>query len=290
MPWAMLDLPRRDVRKKNWPSRRFSGHIYLAVMGNGASNPHRNTPESPWLPSSPANQSEAEIIAALEALSDTDIRHLVGFARYRILGLRGAADEAEADDLFSEAVMQTLKLKRKWKRGISFRNHLIACMRSIASSRFKRASRNVQLSPDQPDHFPALILILDAETKVHRLRGQLELAKDATAQQVLATLFDGLSPKQAQELLHMRPEVYQAARKRIRRLADKLFGAPKDTGEALVKSRPHPNVSEYERWNNLCAALAEDALVEETPPASPDDVDRIRKRIAHLIESHRQRD
>jgi serine/threonine protein kinase len=40
-------------------------------------------------------------------------------------------------------------------------------------------------------------------------------------------------------------------------------------------------------WNNLCAALAEETLLGETPTGSPDDVDRIRKRIARLIESRR---
>ena len=53
---------------------------------------------------------------------------------------------------------------------------------------------------------------------------------------------------------------------------------------------PHPDISEYERWNNLCAALAEDVLIEETPPGSPDDVDRFRKRMAQLIESHWRED
>lgn len=51
---------------------------------------------------------------------------------------------------------------------------------------------------------------------------------------------------------------------------------------------PQPDISEYERWNNLCAALAEDVLLEEAPPVSPDEVDRFRKRMAQLIESHRR--
>lgn len=43
-------------------------------------------------------------------------------------------------------------------------------------------------------------------------------------------------------------------------------------------------------WNNMCAALAEDALLDETPPGGPEDVDRFRKRMAQLIESHRRGD
>jgi DNA-directed RNA polymerase specialized sigma24 family protein len=199
-------------------------------MGSGALNPRRKMAESLLPPSPPTHHTEAEIISALTALSDTDIRYLANFARYRILGIRCKADEADADDLFSEAVLQTLKFKRKWKRGVSLRNHLIACMRSIASSRFKRAGRNVELPHDQPAPFSAPELILDARAQSERLR--LQLTKDATAQEVLTTLSDGLPPKQALEILHMRPKVYQAARKRIRRLAEKLFGPLKETRHA----------------------------------------------------------
>jgi hypothetical protein len=49
-----------------------------------------------------------------------------------------------------------------------------------------------------------------------------------------------------------------------------------------------PKLSDLEQWNNVCAALAEDALHDETPSASPEDVARIRKRIAQLIASERR--
>lgn len=44
----------------------------------------------------------------------------------------------------------------------------------------------------------------------------------------------------------------------------------------------------YEEWNRLCATLAEDALLDETLPVSQAEIDRIRKRIAQLVESHRR--
>ncbi len=53
-----------------------------------------------------------------------------------------------------------------------------------------------------------------------------------------------------------------------------------------AKSAPKLDFSVYERWNNLCAALAEDALLDEMPPGTPDDVDRIRKRIAQMRQQH----
>lgn len=194
-------------------------------MGSGALNPRRKIPESPSLSSPPEVHTDAEVIAALDALSDTDIRYLVAFARRRILG-------ADPDDLCGDAIVQTLKLRRKWRRGVSMRNHLIACMRSIASSRFRRAIQQIELPPDQPGPFSPPELALDARANAKRLREELLRTKDAVALAVLDTVSDGLAPKKAQELLSMRPKVYDAARKRIRRLADKLFRSPKETSHA----------------------------------------------------------
>ena len=164
---------------------------------------------------------EADIIAALNELSDKDIRYLVGFGRYRILGARGAADNADAEDLFSEAVAQTLKLKRKWKRGVTFPNHLLACMRSIADNRFKHARRHVELALELPA--PAgidLIAAMDAGVNIMRLQEGLE--NDSIALSVLETMLDGCVAAQAEQRLRISSRVYWAARKRIRRLAQKL--------------------------------------------------------------------
>ncbi len=195
-------------------------------MGQGDLDPHENVSEPDLPPREPLPHTEEDVLAALAELSDTDIRYLADFARRRILGIRCKADEADADDLFSEAVTLTLRHFRKWKLGVSFRNHLIGCMRSIANGRFKRARILFELPPDHPDACPAPERILDAKAQVERLRA--ELGQDAVAQEVLTTLFDGLMPKQAVEILQMRDKVYQAARKRIRRLAEKLFGAPNE--------------------------------------------------------------
>ena len=55
--------------------------------------------------------------------------------------------------------------------------------------------------------------------------------------------------------------------------------------------KPMPGIrrnelSDDQRWNNICAALAEDVLLDETPPGSSEDVDRIRKRIAQITRQH----
>jgi hypothetical protein len=48
-------------------------------------------------------------------------------------------------------------------------------------------------------------------------------------------------------------------------------------------------LSDYERWNNLCAAAAEDVLLDDAPPIDPKEIDRTRKHITQLVELHRRR-
>jgi hypothetical protein len=198
-------------------------------MANGSLDSGFEMPETPVPSSLPVYHSEAEVIAALEALSDDDIRYLIGFARWRILGLRGKADEADENDLFSLAVLQTFKLKRRWKCGVTLRNHLISCMRSIANGRFKRARRNTELLPEHPAPPFRPERALDATANVNRL--WYELTGDAIAQQVLTTMYDGLSASEAQKLFRMPAKVYLAARKRIRRRAARLFGLWKEKAD-----------------------------------------------------------
>lgn len=53
------------------------------------------------------------------------------------------------------------------------------------------------------------------------LRGALR--KDAVALKVLKSMYKQLTPGEAQETLRIPPDAYDAARKRIRRLAQKLL-------------------------------------------------------------------
>lgn len=51
-----------------------------------------------------------------------------------------------------------------------------------------------------------------------------------------------------------------------------------------------PALTDRERWNNLCAAAAEDVLHDERPPdVSAGEVARIRERIFDLMASHRRK-
>jgi hypothetical protein len=190
-----------------------SGSLNSPQEGSGSTSP-----ASPL----PKYHNDDEVRAALGALSDDDIKYLVGFARWRILGIRGKADEADETDLLSIALSQTFKMKRKWRRGVKLRNHIIFCMRSIANRRFKKGDQNTQLSPEHPGPPFMPERGLDAKMSVERLREAL--ADDSIALQVLETINDGLSPQKAQKLLKISSKVYQAARKRIRRRAEKLFG------------------------------------------------------------------
>ena len=167
---------------------------------------------------------KTEILAALEALAQDKeaIASILGIAVYRILGAYGHARRDEAEDLFNEAVAKTLNFERKWKRGISFRNHILACMRSEANNRFKKTRRYVKSPIENAGTISQRIEpAIEARANTNRLRNALK--DDSIALDVLETMLDGCKPQEATERLRISPNVYWSARGRIYRLAEKLF-------------------------------------------------------------------
>jgi len=153
--------------------------------------------------------------AALDALSDREIARLVGFARFRIMRASRCGD-TDAEDLFADAALLTLKMKRKWRRGISIFNHLVFLMRNICACRSKCASKYVPISDLQPAPTIAQSAV-DAEESIASLERALE--GDSIALEVLETMRSEVAPRHAQKQLRISAAVYWAARKRIRRLA-----------------------------------------------------------------------
>jgi hypothetical protein len=166
---------------------------------------------------------ENEVLAAIHGLSDKEIARMLGFARFRLMGDSGRFGDADTEDLFIDAVIRTMEGKRRWKLGVSLFNHFVAVMRSIGHQRYKRASRCVPLD-DSIAETKQEFSIVDAKSNVARLKDRLH--GDSMALRVLETMMDGLSPRDARILLGMSDEVYWAARKRIRRVAYTLPGAP----------------------------------------------------------------
>ena len=60
-----------------------------------------------------------------------------------------------------------------------------------------------------------------------------------------------------------------------------------NSGVAMVPELPE--LSDYERWNNLCTAAAEHVLLDTTVPGHSGDAARIKKLISDLVESHQRK-
>ncbi len=79
--------------------------------------------------------SEDEVIAALDALTDGQLKALKQYARWRIRGLGRASLGRNFEDLLQEAIKATLAGERHWNKAIGdFFGHLVWAMRSISSN------------------------------------------------------------------------------------------------------------------------------------------------------------
>ena len=176
------------------------------------------------------HHDKAEVLAAFRALSETDMGRLMGYARSRMVPVRGRLNDADAQDLFHEALVKTLDGTRRWRRGISFTQHLVGCMKSIAHNWFEQGGRNTELSNDVQASSPALDSAVDEDIQIERLRQELQA--DTVALSVLDNFLDGQTPAETQAMLRINEDVYWAARKRIRRRAKLLVAS-----EALTHGR-----------------------------------------------------
>ncbi|MFZ5894764.1 MAG: hypothetical protein ACOY0T_27115 [Myxococcota bacterium] len=77
--------------------------------------------------------TDADVEAAIRALSDADSLRLRRVAEFRVRALAGLGLGIDGDDLLQEALARTLDGKRQWRKSISFVRHLMETMRSIAS-------------------------------------------------------------------------------------------------------------------------------------------------------------
>jgi hypothetical protein len=175
--------------------------------------------------------SRDEIIAAFNSLSEEEKRRLKRYAHYRMAFVRGIVHDSDADDLYNEAVARTLEGTRKWKpvrRKIVERTifeHLVRTMSSIANELAKRGVKFTGLLGEHEAEGPDKAAV-EAREKTDRLR--LRLQGDLPALNVLETMLDDKRPAEALKILNIPPNVYAAARKRIFRHAQRLFGPRED--------------------------------------------------------------
>jgi hypothetical protein len=77
--------------------------------------------------------TDAEVEAAIRALSDADGVRLRKVASFRARGLAGLGLGVSADDLLQEAIMRTLAGGRRWRKSVTFVKHLIKTLGSLAN-------------------------------------------------------------------------------------------------------------------------------------------------------------
>jgi hypothetical protein len=174
-------------------------------------------PPSETSQSGPKVADHAACIAAIEALSDTELRILKGFGRFMACR-KGVLYSADGDDLLHEAIARTLGGKRKWiPQQVDFVTHLKGCMRSIAHEYTEKAiSESKYRSPE-----------LNAREHYWRTkffdRVRADLRPDEIAVTVFDRLLEGHSPAEIRQMLTLDEKDYNAVRKKISRCMQTTF-------------------------------------------------------------------
>lgn len=153
----------------------------------------------------------AECIDAIKALSDQEVGRLKSYAKSKTFTSPGVLYNADAEDLFHEAIARTLDGRRQWKpQQITFALHLRGCIRSIAYEYAEEAERRSDALAEQ---------VPREEERIYRAaifnQARLLLKSDRLAAAVLNLLLDGHLPRAVRTLLDIEENVYNAARKRI---------------------------------------------------------------------------
>lgn len=165
----------------------------------------------------------AECLAAIEALSDADLRKLNGYARFMAYNASGVFRFADAEDLLHESVARTLDGRRRWKpQQVDFKTHIKGCIRSITDEYAQEAVRySDQGVPERPpgsSNERRINYLIFAKARSH-----LQRADDAIAVAVFDRLLEERTPAEVRQILNIDEAVYNAARKRISRCMKRVF-------------------------------------------------------------------
>jgi RNA polymerase sigma factor (sigma-70 family) len=185
--------------------------------------------------------SEAEVVKraalelmepseALRQLTTSELIKLHKYARFLMkpLLMHGKAKGRSADDLMQEALTATLESRRMWNRNISFYQHLVGAIRSIASSWTREVGEedhpSSQTSSDEvemPEEtwWPPVHITpertLTAKQILERLRKLFP--EGSLAQQVFDLRGEGYSSKEIQDELDISPLKASALSRQVRR-------------------------------------------------------------------------
>jgi DNA-directed RNA polymerase specialized sigma24 family protein len=165
----------------------------------------------------------AECIAAIEALSDSDLQKLKNYARFMAYSAKGAFRYADAEDLLHESVVRTLSTRRKWKpQQVDFMKHMRGCIESIADEYAREARRYSDADVSVLPHAHASRTEPRANYMIFGM-ARRRLREDKIAMAVFDSLLEEHSPAKVREILNIDVEVYNAARKKISRAMQHVF-------------------------------------------------------------------
>jgi hypothetical protein len=182
----------------------------------------------------------AEILAAVNSLTEEELFKLRRFAQWRILGMGNLAGGREYTDLLHQAIVNTLDMRRIWVPAeVTFFNHLLGAMRSIASAWSAKAinearMRVVDESIPDADGEPTINPFLSAPAYEPSPESQVSARQlidaitnavraDEKAYKALMTMFDGSTDSEGPVAAGLTRKQYDAAKKRIRRRMKKIM-------------------------------------------------------------------
>jgi DNA-directed RNA polymerase specialized sigma24 family protein len=165
----------------------------------------------------------AECIAAIEALSDSDLRKLKDYARFMAYAAKGAFRYADAEDLLHESVVRTLDGRRRWKpQQVDFMKHMKGCIQSIADEYAQEARRYSDEDVSERVRAPASRKDPHVNYMIFA-KARSRLPEDKIVMAVFDSLLEEHSPAEVREILNIDVAVYNAARKKISRAMKRVF-------------------------------------------------------------------
>jgi RNA polymerase sigma-70 factor (ECF subfamily) len=185
--------------------------------------------------------TKAEIVEAINRLTEGDLARLASFARARLYVIQTASCGRNEDDLLQEAFMKTLAGDRKWNKGrYDFKGHLFGAIRSISSAWAEGAKTK---KSKELDFEPGIAIVSDADASNSReseeeaaLRKEAALAAEKDAARVreyfkgeprvleiIEGLEEGMTGTEICDVLGISRTEYETAMRRLRRNLPKVF-------------------------------------------------------------------
>lgn len=195
-----------------------------------------------------------EIREAIDVLRPAELLRLKKFAYFRVLGLGRASKGRNHEDLLEEAVTATLTGSRGWNKSVSFVQHLLGAIRSIASHWGEEFDPGEALleaevtstTPEGEEYSPLLnapstspdgerVLVAKQEVEaIERL-----FAEDPQVLEIIGGLRAEMTGPEIQEALSLSKTEYETARRRMRRGIQRIASTRESSvGESHGATKP----------------------------------------------------